>query len=282
VASLRDRGNVALHLAKLNAIRKHRTRHHQAAIYLHPELGNVLVLNGEIQHVEAWAPLYHEPLVHLAAAYTRSPKTALILGGGSFFAAKEVLKYASIKRVLMLDHDKEVCDLVSETYSHAAEVRQDVRLELHYEDAFQTLESTNDRFDLIVNDSVDLLRRDGAGAFGLLGARLSRGGVCSDVIYRHIFAGSHAAQSFRLLQQEYRIAASMIFVPEYPGVMHVLTLWGTGRFLVQTLRKPRNLEQQMWCRSPNRNPCLYYDPRFLSYYLHLPPYLRRQIKEKLD
>lgn len=276
MATLRDNGNVSLHLGELLVLSRFRTARHEGVIYRHPQLGRVLALNGEIQHVEVWAPLYHEPLVHLPAAFVENPKTALLLGGGSFFAAQELLKYRSIERILMVDFDKQLLDQVIEHYDHAKLAKQDPRLEIRIRDAFEELPTVDDRFDLVINDSIDLMRDRGT-ALSAMSRLLRPGGVCSDVVYRHIFEDGSLTDTIRVLRKNYHNVLSLIFAPEYPGILHLLTLWGFSRKLSQTRKKSVNLEHGFWARSPSSNPCSYFDPRFLSYYLHLPLLVRRQL-----
>lgn len=277
MARIRDKGNVSLYLSGLQVLSRIQTPHYRAVIYLHKQLGRVLVLNDEIQHVEAWAPLYHEPLVHLAAAFVERPQTALLLGGGSLFAARELLRYRKMKRVLMIDHDPAVIEAVTKLYEQANKVRGDPRLEVSNSDAFHSVSNMTERFDLIINDSVDLFRAQGPNIFEKMGALLRPGGVCSDVVYRHVFEDGVLSRTIRLLRSKYHTALSLVFAPEYPGVLHLLTLWSKSPALNQFRRKPLNVEQRRWAEIPHLNPCGYFDPRFLSYYLHLPRCIRDRL-----
>lgn len=278
MSTIYDRGNVSLRLSHLQILLEFKTGHYQAVIYRHPQLGHVLTLDGEIQHVEAWAPLYHEPLVHLPAAFIEEPRTALLLGGGSFFAAKELLRYQSIKRVLMLDHDPDLLDAIGQLYKHATDVRSDPRLEVWTTDAFRALPHMTERFDLIINDSIDISCLKGIDAFAAMARLLSPRGVCSDLVYRHIFEDHSLTRTIKLLRSSYNTVVSLVIAAEYPGVLHLLTLWGEDSVLNQTLREPINREQRAWAAAPQSNPCNYYDARFLSYYLYLP----RCVRERLD
>lgn len=278
MATIHDRGNVSLRLSHLQVLLEIKTAHYHAVIYRHPQLGHVLTLDGEIQHVEAWAPLYHEPLVHLPAAFIEEPQTALLLGGGSFFAARELLRYRSIKRVLMLDHDPELLDAISRLYGHAEEVRNDPRLEVCMTDAFRTLPHITERFDLVINDSIDISSLKETDVFTAMVRLLRPGGVCSDLVYRHIFEDRALNRTIKLLRSSYNTVMSLLFAAEYPGVLHLLTLWGEGELLNQTRKETVNREQRAWAAVPQSNPCSYYDARFLGYYLHLP----RCVRERLD
>ncbi len=230
-------------------------------------------------HVEAWAPLYHEPLVHLPIAFQKRPVSVLILGGGSFFAAHEVLKYKSIKRVLMVEHDDAVMELTRKYYSHARKCLADPRLEVRCCDAYRFEMTSTEKFDLVVNDGVDLLSLVGHKAisspFERMADLLTPTGICSDVIDRHLFERSWIAKTIKEVTSRHRVSVSILPIPEYPGTLHALVLWGRDKQLSQELKRPVNLEQRKWIDSPQSNPCSYYDPRQLSHYLFLPPYAQR-------
>ena len=276
MATLRDKGNVSLYLSDLRTVSRFQTSHHDGAIYLHPQLGKVLALNGEIQHVEVWAPLYHEPLVHLPAAFLREPRTALVLGGSSFFAVQELLRYQTIRRVLMLELDQRLVDTVIKNYNHAKRVQRDLRLEIRICNAFNELPRLTEQFDLVINDAVDLMCDNGSAVKAMTRV-LGRRGVCSDVVYRHIFEDRSLTKTIRLLRDSYHNAVSLIFAAEYPGILHLLTMWSASTKLSQTARSSVNEEQLLWKKSPSSNPCSYFDPKFLQYYLHVPPLVRRRL-----
>lgn len=278
---LRDRhdlGDVANSYHNLVKLCSTRSSKHQIDLYVHADLGKILVLNDEVQHVEAWAPLYHEPLVHLPSAFIPDFRTALILGGGSFYAAAEVLKYESVERVVMLDYDPSVMKICQEHYPHARAASQDDRLEIRVSDIHEGVYSISGQFDLIVNDSVDMMNPEREKLFDRLESLCSPTGVCADVLYRHVFQGSHCRESLLYLtDRSCHIACSLLFVPEYPGILHLLTLWGTTERLTQDLNSTLNGEQQRWCSGEQSCPCVYFHPRHLPYFLYLPPYLRQKI-----
>jgi Spermidine synthase len=268
---IHDKGIVGMHLRGLTPLVTRRTARALVEVFRHPELGRVLITDGEIQHVEAWAPLYHEVLVHVPIAFVAYPRRALVLGGGSFFAAAEILKYQSIEEVVMIDHDLELLDCMCEIYPHAAAARADKRLSLIVGDLWSTIGGLSGTFDLIVNDAVNLLHDP---KFDVLAALLTSEGVCGDVIYRHVFDGHSAQNTIARLSETYHTAFSLVAVPEYPGVLHLLAMWGRTVVVSQKRRQTLNREQAKWLNG-SPSPCEWYDPRFLPFYLYLPPYLRR-------
>jgi spermidine synthase len=248
------------------------------AIFRHPELGKVFVLNNEIQHVEAWAPLYHEPLVHLPAAFVDEVKDVMILGGGTLYAASEALKYKSVKRVVVFDHDPQVSKTAAKYYSHAKACFKDNRFSLVHEDAYSSVTRFRNQFDLIINDGADLISAKSPNLFLGMARALKPTGVCADVIYRHLFERQRIIRTIKHLQKSNRFALSLVFLPEYHGILHILSIWGgKSSSVAQSSIYPKNKEQLRWVKKPAISPCVYYDPRFLRYYLYLPRYLKNAL-----
>jgi spermidine synthase len=278
---------IGVALGQLTPVACRRGAFGRIAIFRHPELGKVFVLNDEIQHVEAWATLYHEPLVHLAASFVDEVKDVLILGGGTLYAASEALKYRSVRRVVVFDHDQQVPRLAAEHYSHARACFNDSRFTLVHEDAYSSVARFHGKFDLIINDGTDLISTKSSehgfhsNLFLAMTKALKPGGVCADVIYRHLFERQRTLHTVKRLQKSNRFALSLVFLPEYHGILHVLSIWGRkSSSVAQTSKHPRNKEQLRWIKKPSISPCAYYDPRFLDYYLYLPPYLKTALAAK--
>jgi spermidine synthase len=121
--------------------------------------GKTLVLDGRIQSSQGDEFIYHEALVHPGMLATAEPpRSALVIGGGEGAALREILKYPSIKRAVMVDIDDEVVGLCKR---HLPEMHRgafdDPRTEVRHEDARAYLERTSDRFDLIISDLVEPL-----------------------------------------------------------------------------------------------------------------------------
>ena len=62
----------------------------------------------------------------------------------------------------MLDHDAELLAIMIEEYEDAKIATNDPRLEVWTTDAFPELPRLQEKFDLVVNDSVDLLTVENA------------------------------------------------------------------------------------------------------------------------
>jgi len=147
--------------------------------------GKTLVLDGRIQSSQGDEFIYHEALVHPGMLTTEgAPRSALVIGGGEGATLREILRYPSITRAVMVDIDGEVVELCK---THLPEMHQgafdDPRTEVRHEDARAYLEKSNDRFDFITVDLVEPLEEGPACMlftqefYALVRDRLTPGGT---------------------------------------------------------------------------------------------------------
>ena len=272
---------VSLYLNDLVLLEEITTKQQHIIIYKHPFLGIVLVINGEIQHIEKYQCPYHELLVHLPASFIKTPKEALILGGGSLFAAYEVLKYPSIERVTLCDHDAHVLELMDKYYVHARTVRKDSRFHFIESDGIEFINQCYHKYDLIINDCFNLLKISMHNRFPIyykLKQLLTPSGLCSDIIYRHIFDGDITSASIKEIKKYSNVALSLVTVPEYPGILHIETIWGNNPNLSQTRHKVIDEYQKIIIKG-EKNPFKFFSPANLPFYLYIPPYIKNKIIE---
>ena len=119
--------------------------------------GRVLALDGVIQVTEKDEYAYSEMLVHPAMqALAKKAKKILIIGGGDGAVAEEVLKYDYVRKIDLVDIDKEVVDL-SKKYFKQINNNSLVnkKLNLFYEDAFKFIDKNQNSYDLIIADRPD-------------------------------------------------------------------------------------------------------------------------------
>jgi spermidine synthase len=245
------------------------------SVYRHPLLGRVLTINDELHHVEAWQELYHEPLVHLPISFVPTVRSVLLLGGGCLFAAQEILKYASVRRLDLIEHDENVINAMVRHYDHAATVLADHRLHVTIADARSVFGKQDRRYDVIICDCFDLSTEGDRekSAYLQLQDLLLAQGICSEVFYRHMFDRQTVHRSLIGLRRCSNVRVSLIGIPEYPGVLHIHALWGKNRHLVRSTTHPANLIQKQHLRTPCLN-LRFYDPSHRAFFLYAPPYLR--------
>lgn len=273
--------SISLYLDNLTLLEDVTSGKQTIQLYRHPLLGLVLVINGEIQHIESYQCFYHEILVHLPISFCATPQSALILGGGSLFAAYEILKYPSIQRVILCDHDRMVLKLMQKYYAHAQMVLNDPRFHFIESDGIDFIQNNANEYDLIINDCFNLLAESQKNNFSLykkLNDMLTSEGVCSDIIYRHIFDSKITYNSIQEIKKYSRVALSLVTVPEYPGILHVETIWGKNKNISQLCSKTLN-SFQLKCISSNELTAFqFFSPQNIPFYLYLPPYLKKFIE----
>lgn len=120
--------------------------------------GFQLFLNGNLQFSSSDEYRYHEALVHPALALLEKPRRVLILGGGDGLALREVLKYADVEQVTLVDLDPKMTAL-SEAFRPLGVLNEnafrDKRVRVVNEDAFLWIERERDRFDAAIIDFPD-------------------------------------------------------------------------------------------------------------------------------
>ncbi len=118
--------------------------------------GKALVLDGKWQSCTGDEFLYHEPLVHPAMIFHGAPGKVLILGGGEGATAREVLRWKTVEKVVMIDIDGEVVEACKQ---YLPEIHQNVfenpRLQVEIADALNFLDSTDEQWDVVICDLSD-------------------------------------------------------------------------------------------------------------------------------
>ena len=120
--------------------------------------GRMLLLDGLVMTTEADEFVYHEHITHIPLLSHPNPKSVLIIGGGDGGTVREVLKHASVERVILCEIDKLVVDVSREWLPSIADALDDPRVECIYTDGVKYLaDATSESFDAILIDSTDPL-----------------------------------------------------------------------------------------------------------------------------
>jgi len=133
-----------------------RTKYQRVTIAKTGSFGLALFLDGFIQSAEYDEFIYHESLVHPAMITYGNPRKVLIIGGGEGATLREVLKYESVERVVMVDIDEELVNLCKKYLPEWHEgAFDDPRAELVFADGRKFIEETEEKFDVIILDVTD-------------------------------------------------------------------------------------------------------------------------------
>ncbi|TGK08069.1 spermidine synthase [Leptospira semungkisensis] len=118
-----------------------------------PAIGQTLIINGELQSALNDEYIYHEALVHPACVLNPKLEEVLIIGGGEGATLREVLKYSSVRSVTMVDIDRELVGLFSQTLSswHKGSFKNK-KAKLVFQDGRKYLEESQEKYDAILLD----------------------------------------------------------------------------------------------------------------------------------
>jgi spermidine synthase len=161
-----------------------KTRFQQVEVVDTFDFGRCLILDGKTQSSESDEFVYHEALVHPALVTHPNPETVFIAGGGEGATLREALAHNTVKRVVMVDLDGEVVDICRRFLpNHHRGAFDDPRVELHFRDAKEYLETTEDTYDVMLIDLPDP-QEEGPASFlytdtfySLLRKRLNPNGI---------------------------------------------------------------------------------------------------------
>ncbi len=156
-------------------------------VYEHETFGRVLVLDGTVQLSQADEYIYHEMAVHVPLlGRTRKDVEVLIIGGGDGGILREVLKYPTVKNVVMVEIDPQVVEISNQWIGIQGDY-QDPRVTLLFADGIHYMAQSaavGKCFDLIIIDATDSTGPAktlwSAPFYESLSACLKNDGVCVD------------------------------------------------------------------------------------------------------
>ena len=94
-------------------------------------------------------------MVHFPMKYLdNDPEYVLIVGGGDLMTLREVMKYKSLKKVIMLELNKNIVNICKK-YFNVNDFATNNKVEIIYGDADKTINDLNMKFDIIINDTTE-------------------------------------------------------------------------------------------------------------------------------
>lgn len=120
------------------------------------EYGRILSLDGSLSLTEKDEFIYHEMITHVPMAVHASAKNILVIGSGDGGVIRELIKYATIETIDMVEIDKLLTEVSQKYLPFTACGMHDPRVHLHHEHALRFIRSKEDYYDLIIVDSTNL------------------------------------------------------------------------------------------------------------------------------
>jgi len=125
-------------------------------VFQTPKYGKMLTIDSAIMVTERDEQHYHEMLVHPALQTLKTPRRVLVIGGGDGGTVREVLKYSSLEKVVMVEIDEEV---VKASRAHFPFLSRDLtnpKVELRFEDGIEFVKKAlPEEYDAIFIDGSD-------------------------------------------------------------------------------------------------------------------------------
>jgi len=149
------------------------------------DYGRCLFLDGKIQSAQIDEFIYHEALIHPALFLHPKPEKIFVGGGGECAVLREILKHPSVKKVVIVDIDKEVIKLAKKYLFqwHRGKFK-DPKVKIYYQDAREFLRKEKENFDCIFLDLCDPEEIEGPAKllftkefYEVVKKRLSRKGI---------------------------------------------------------------------------------------------------------
>lgn len=148
-------GNVKLSVRIEKQLFSGESEYQRIDVFDSEEFGKFISLDGEIVFSEKDEFIYDEMVTHVPMAVHPCVKDVLIIGGGDGGVAKELLQYACVEHIDVVETDRMFVDVCRQFFPEVACALDDERVKIHYDDGLRFLRNKKGRYDLIINDSTD-------------------------------------------------------------------------------------------------------------------------------
>lgn len=238
--------------------------------------GKSLIIDGKTQSTVSDEFIYHESLVHPLLLSSRA-ENVLILGGGEGATLREVLRYKSVKKVVMVDIDGVVIDFAKKFMKewHRGAFF-DPRAEIVIGDGLEFIKNTGETFDAIVLDLTDPMKDSPSyklytKEFYESLKRILKGG---GRIVTQSTSPSFSLESFSVIYNTLSsvfndVRAGISYVPAFDG------LWGFTFATDKEMGSMSEDEIDLALREEGISDLQYYDGKTHIMMFNIPKYIRR-------
>ena len=169
-----------------------RSRFQEILVFDTREMGRVLMLDNIFNVSDTMEAFYHEPMAHIPLAMREGDQEVLIIGGGDFGLARQVLKHPFVTGITICELDPEIMEVCRKFFPEWAACESDERLTVRVGDGFDYLDACpSESLDTLLIDSTDPYLRESpliSEAFYQKAERaLKPGGVLMQIIADFLF-----------------------------------------------------------------------------------------------
>jgi len=147
--------DVRLSLRVSAQLHQEQSEYQQISVYLSPEFGRILTLDGVLMLTERDEFIYHEMITHVPMAVNPDIRSVLVFGAADGGVARELCKYGTIECIDIVEIDRRLVEVSKEFMPHTAVSFSDPRVHLYYSDGLKYIRHNSDVYDLVIVDSND-------------------------------------------------------------------------------------------------------------------------------
>ena len=119
------------------------------------EFGRFFTLDGLMMVTEKDEFIYHDMIVHVPMATNPAIRSVLVIGAGDGGTVRELIRYAGVDRIDMVEIDRMVVETCRAYLPQTASRLDDPRVHIYYEDGLRFVRDKENAYDLIIVDSTD-------------------------------------------------------------------------------------------------------------------------------
>lgn len=136
------------------------TKLQRVQILITEEFGKILVLNRYIYNAEQSTELA-EMITHVPLFSGPDKKKVLLIGGGDGISLSNILKH-NVEAVDVVEIDQELASICQKHFCVDSQVWHDKRVRYFYEDGFEFLKKSKDKYDAIICPLSEIYQDDGS------------------------------------------------------------------------------------------------------------------------
>ncbi len=270
--------DVRLSLRVSAQLHQEQSEYQQISVYLTPEFGRVLTLDGVLMLTERDEFIYNEMITHVPMAVNPDIRSVLVFGAADGGVARELCKYDTIETIDIVEIDQRLVEVAKQFMPHTAISFDDPRVTLHYSDGLKYIRHNSAAYDLVIVDS-----NDPSGPGEVLFTKEFYGGCHSALTENGILVSQHDDPFYQadqnLLKRAHSRCGSVFpinrvyqaHIPTYP-TGHWLFGFASG-----TLHPVDDLKADRWNALKIRTR--YYNTSLHSGAFALPNYVEEALRE---
>ncbi len=259
-------------------LHQEQSEYQRISVYLSPEFGRFLTLDGVLMLTERDEFVYHEMITHVPMAVNPAVRSVLVFGAGDGGVACELAKYPGIRRIDVVEIDRRLVEVCREFMPNTAHGFDDPRVRLHYVDGLKYIRHNDDKYDLVIVDS-----NDPSGPGEVLFTKEFYGGCLDALTENGILVSQHDnplyREDVRILRRAHRRIVS-VFPVSRVYQAHIPT-YPTGHWLFgfasRNLHPVRNLQADAWNALGIKTR--YYNTNLHTGAFCLPTYVEEELKK---